>query len=293
MAVAKGLLETDLLHLPELTKIHLLQTSNLFLIPALGLRKPVKAASVQPESILRTYTTTPHQVSANSSLKRTQVQRFQGFDINDFADLRESHDMFIDDVFVQWAQRLGVCSHTHFRQAFRADIPWLLRLNTINPTFSCESDYSGTFVEKNEFVILAERSSPSGEQIPVGMVHYYLMWYYPCTGKQREAVRAVYVCTLQRVSENTHRQYVDEYGVDAEPYTGTMLLSLAFLHGKKCGMTMGYCDSTNNSITFYTNQFDMKSLPRPEGRHYTPMQLSLSDYNARNTMLRHIRKIIE
>ena len=201
--------------------------------------------------------------------------------------------MFIDEVFVHWAQVLGVCSHTRFRQAFRSDIPWLLRLNTINPTFSCESDYSGTFVEKNEFVILAERCSPCGEQIPVGMVHYYLMWYYPCTGKQREAVRAVYVCTLQRVSESTHPGYMEQYGVEAEPYTGAMLLSLAFLHGKKCGMTMGCCDSTSNSITFYTNQFDMKALPRPEGRHYTPMQLSITDFSAQNTMLRHIRRIDE
>ena len=98
MAVAKGLLETDLLHLPVSSKIHLLQNGSLFLIPALGLRKPVKTTSVPIETTIRTYAATPHQMSANSSLKRTQVQRFQGFDINDFADLRESHDMFIADV---------------------------------------------------------------------------------------------------------------------------------------------------------------------------------------------------
>ena len=55
MAIAKGLLETDLVHLPLSTKLHLLQNNSLFLIPALGLRKPVKIMSAPSEGLMRTY----------------------------------------------------------------------------------------------------------------------------------------------------------------------------------------------------------------------------------------------
>ena len=285
---AKWILQTDLRHLPEDAKLAVLQTNTLFTIPALGHLSVRLLKMPFADPLARTISMTPYPSSGNSSLKRTQVQRFQGFDINDFADLRESYDYHVDDPFLEWAKQHGICGSTRFRRAYRTDVHWLLRLNTINPTFSKESDYSGTFVEKNEFVIVAERRTPCGDMVPVGMVHYYLMWYYPCAGKQREAVRAVYVCTLQRVAHETHARFIEQYGVEAEPYTGAMLLSLAFLHGKKCGMTMGCCDSTDNSVSFYTNQFDMKALPRGEGRHYTPMQLSLADFNPRNTLLRHI-----
>ena len=285
---ARWILETDLRRLSEEAKLTVLQTNMLFTIPALGHLSLRLLKMPFSDPLVRTVSMTPYQSSGNSSLKRTQVQRFQGFDINDFADLRESYDCHVDEPFVEWAKQHAICCNTRFRRAYRTDVHWLLRLNTINPTFSKESDYSGTFVEKNEFVIIAERRNPRGDIVPVGMVHYYLMWYYPCAGKQREAVRAVYVCTLQRVAPETHARFIEQYGVEAEPYTGAMLLSLAFLHGKKCGMTMGCCDSTDNSVSFYTDQFDMKALPRGEGRHYTPMQLSLSDFNPRNTLLRHV-----
>ena len=260
-----------------------LRTDMAFEIPSLGTQSHSPQVLLPQDHHVRSGSSI-HRAT-NSSLQRTQ---FQGFDINDFADLREAYDCFIDYSFVSWAAEHGICKDTSFRRAYRQDIPWLLQVNTINPTFSKEQDYSGTFYEKNEFVIIAERVNSMGEKIPVGMVHYYLMWYYPCSGKDRDAVRAVYVCTLQKVDPSTHQDYIGRYGVTAEPLTGSILLSLAFLHGCQCQMTMGCCDSTDNSIKFYTSQYGMKALPKREGRHYTPMQINLSNFDAKNLLLQHI-----
>ena len=265
-------------------QLNALKGDTSFIIPSLGTQSRPPQTFEEEEPFFRV-SSSSHRAT-NSSLQKTM--QFQGFDINDFADLREAHDWFVDEDFIAWAAKNGVCSNTMFRRAYRQDIPWLLKVNTINPTFSKEQDYAGTFYEKNEFVIVAERRNAKGERIPVGMVHYYLMWYYPCVGKDRDAVRAVYVCTLQKVTPETHAKYIETYGAFAEPLTGSVLLSLAFLHGQKCQMTMGCCDSTDNSVSFYTSQYGMKALPKGEGKHYTPMQISLVDFDAKNILLQHI-----
>ena len=270
--------------LPSEVKLNALRGDTSFIIPSLGTQSHAPPIFEEEEQFFRV-SSSSHRAT-NSSLQKTM--QFQGFDINDFADLREAHDWFVDEEFIAWAAKNGVCSNTMFRRAYRQDIPWLLKVNTINPTFSKEQDYSGTFYEKNEFVIVAERRNAKGERIPVGMVHYYLMWYYPCVGKDRDAVRAVYVCTLQKVTPETHAKYIETYGASAEPLTGSVLLSLAFLHGQKCQMTMGCCDSTDNSVSFYTSQYGMKALPKGEGKHYTPMQISLVDFDAKNILLQHM-----
>ena len=281
-----AVLQNNLLALAPMSFVRLLQKDTAFLIPALGsAAQPLQEAPV--EDRVRTVAITPHGAS-NASFHRKQKLNFQGFDINDFADLRESHVCALDYDFIAWARGRGVCTNTSFRLAHKADVPWLLKINTINPTFSSEADYSGTFYEKNEFVIVAERKNDAGATVPVAMVHFYLMWYYPSSGKQREAVRAVYVCTLQRVARATHPAFVGQYRVEAEPMTGTMLLCLAFRQGQACQMSMGCCDSTDNSVSFYTQQFGMTALPRGEGRHYTPMQIPLSAFDARSVLLKHL-----
>ena len=281
-----AVLQNNLLALAPMSLVRLLQKDTAFLIPALGsAAQPLQEAPA--EDRVRTVAITPHGAS-NASFHRKQKLNFQGFDINDFADLRESHVCALDYDFIAWARGRGVCTNTSFRLAHKADVPWLLKINTINPTFSNEADYSGTFYEKNEFVIVAERKNDAGATVPVAMVHFYLMWYYPSSGKQREAVRAVYVCTLQRVARATHPAFVGQYRVEAEPMTGTMLLCLAFRQGQACQMSMGCCDSTDNSVSFYTQQFGMTALPRGEGRHYTPMQIPLSAFDARSVLLKHL-----
>lgn len=287
---SQNILHNHLLEMSKETRTRVLARDGAFYIPELGEESsPIRKLSSSADDMKQRVTSFTPRNPSNSSLHHPKQQAFQGFDINDFADLRESYECSLNVSFIQWAQMNGVCPETTFRQATKDDIAWLLRINNINPTFSREKDYSGTFYEKNEFVIIAERTNPAGRVIPVGMVHYYLMWYYPCAGKVREAVRAVYVCTLQRVTVETHGDFCNWYSVDAEPLTGSMLLSLAFLHGRDCQMTMGCCDSTDNSVSFYTNQFEMTALPRGEGRHYTPMQLDLSSFNAYDTLIRHIK----
>ena len=59
---------------------------------------------------------------------------------------------------------------------------------------------------------------------------------------------------------------------------GTVLLSLAFSHGRKAGMSLGCCDSTDNSITFYENVFHMQQYTKLPESHYTPMQLYLENF---------------
>lgn len=290
LQAARALLGADVRRMDLSAKLQLIRNNPLFVIPALGVQNASLATTE------RTIMDTPArgvepQKTSNSLAKRLQQLRFQGFDINDFGDLWEAHKCLLDQSFIQWAQEQDVCTTTRFRPATRADLHWLLQLNTINPTFSCESDYNSTFVEKNEFVVLAERQAPTGAWIPVGMVHYYLMWYYPPTNKQHGSCRAIYVCTLQRVTPETHPSFYNKYGVSSERYTGSMLLCLAFLHGKHAGMVVGFCDSTDNSVTFYTDQFQMKALPRGEGRHYTPMQLSLREFDAWNIIRRHLCKL--
>ena len=225
--------------LPSEVKLNALRGDTSFIIPSLGTQSHAPPIFEEEEQFFRV-SSSSHRAT-NSSLQKTM--QFQGFDINDFADLREAHDWFVDEEFIAWAAKNGVCSNTMFRRAYRQDIPWLLKVNTINPTFSKEQDYSGTFYEKNEFVIVAERRNAKGERIPVGMVHYYLMWYYPCVGKDRDAVRAVYVCTLQKVTPETHAKYIEMYGASAEPLTGSVLLSLAFLCRRAKGSIIRRCRS--------------------------------------------------
>ena len=282
-----SVLKTDFTHFTPAALVPLLKKDPLFVVPALGTHKAELVVSAPTEERMRAVASAPH-TTTNASFQRKQKLNFQGFDINDFADLRESYVCNLDYGFIVWAREHGVCKNTSFRIACASDIPWLLQINTINPTFSSQADYSGTFYEKNEFVILAERKNELGATVPVAMVHFYLMWYYPCTAKQREAVRAVYVCTLQRVSPSTHPTFCARHHVAAEPLTGTILLCLAFLQGRSCQMSMGCCDSTDNSVTFYTEQFGMTALPRGEGRHYTPMQIRLSSFDPRNILVKHM-----
>ena len=287
LQTATSLLQSAHLPVDPQERLRNVCSNPYFVIPALGQQQQLLSNTDKTKDEGASRAIGPQKMS-NALLKRTQQLRFQGFDINDFGDLWEAHECRLDQSFLSWIYSENVCATTRFRPACKNDLPWLLQLNTINPTFSQESDYSSTFVEKNEFVVLAERQAANGAWIPVGMVHYYLMWYYPPANKVHGSCRAVYVCTLQRVTASTHPVFVERYGVSAERYTGSILLCLAFLHGKQAGMAMGFCDSTDNSVTFYTEQFHMKALPRGEGRHYTPMQLSLQQFDAWNVIRTHL-----
>lgn len=82
--------------------------------------------------------------------------------------------------------------------------------------------------------------------------------------------------TLQVVKCSTHSKYVASH-ISAEPYTGTLLFSLACQHGIHTGMSYVLCDSTDSAISFYQHMFDMKANSR--GNHsYTPMQLDLAQF---------------
>lgn len=232
-----AVLQNSLLALAPMSFVRLLQKDAAFLIPALGSAAQPAAGSAGggprahrgDHAARRQQRVVPPQ--AEAELPGLRHQRLRG-------PAREPRVR--PGLRLHRLGRAGAaCAPTRpSAWAHKADVPWLLKINTINPTFSSEADYSGTFYEKNEFVIVAERKNDAGATVPVAMVHFYLMWYYPSSGKQREAVRAVYVCTLQRVARATHPAFVGQYRVEAEPMTGTMLLCLAFRQGQACQMSM-------------------------------------------------------
>ncbi|KAK8810564.1 hypothetical protein WA158_007139 [Blastocystis sp. Blastoise] len=201
---------------------------------------------------------------------------FRGFNMKDFLEMRQQYDHYVDQDVLSYFQSIGICQQTRFRNAVKEDLPWLLQINTVNPLYTTEESFDSLFNDKNEFLILAETQNKQGEWIPVGMVHYYFLVYFP--SHTRRSCKSIYVCTLQSVKTNTHSTFMNTYHINPEKYTGTVLLSLAFSHGKRSGMMMGCCDSTDDSIPFYETKFQMERLPKSNQSHYTPMQLYLEKF---------------
>lgn len=218
-----------------------------------------------------------------------------GFDSKDVSSCRETFDPYISEEVLEWFHRESMCLDTTFRLATINDINDLLQVNIVNPLYSKREDYETALKAKNEYVIVAERVNKKGKTCIVGLVHYYLIWYCPSHHDSEEKPRrrdglldasdlkvvqsrkVVYVCTLQVVKYSTHPQYVVSH-ISAEPYTGTILFSLACQHGIHTGMACVLCDSTDNAISFYKQVFDMKANTRGS-RLYTPMQMDLNQFH--------------
>lgn len=220
---------------------------------------------------------------------------FGGFDAKDFNACREMFPPYLSDEVLDWFHHEALCEETTVRMATEADIPTLLQINKVNPLYSKKEDYESVLTSKNEFVIVAERTS-KGRTSAVGMIHYYLIWHCPShkaasrerksKSRRRDGLlnlvdlevvpphKVVYVCTLQVIRKKTHNAYVRRH-LEAEPMTGSLLLSLAAMHGVFTGMSHLLCDSTEGATSFYETMFDMRQNPRGE-RKYIPMQLDLS-----------------
>lgn len=219
---------------------------------------------------------------------------FGGFDMKDFNACREVFPPYLSDEVLDWFHHEAFCRETTVRMAREEDIPTLLQVNKVNPLYSKAEDYQSVLTSKNEFVIVAERTS-KGKTSVVGMVHYYLIWHCPsnkAASRKRKSKsrrdgllnpvdlavvpphKVVYVCTLQVVRKGTHNAYLRHH-LQAEPMTGSLLLSLAAMHGTFTGMSHLLCDSTEGATSFYETMFDMRMNPRGE-RNYIPMQLDLS-----------------
>ena len=220
---------------------------------------------------------------------------FGGFDMKDFNACREVFPPYLSDEVLDWFHHEAFCGETTVRMARETDIPTLLQINKVNPLYSKKEDYESVLTSKNEFVIVAERTS-KGKTSVVGMIHYYLIWHCPShkasshekksKSRRRDGLlnpvdlevipphKVVYVCTLQVVRKKTHNTYIRRH-LQAEPMTGSLLLSLAAMHGVFTGMSHLLCDSTEGATSFYETMFDMRVNPRGE-RNYIPMQLDLS-----------------
>ena len=226
----------------------------------------------------------------------TNVQNrlhYCGFEPKQFSGLLDTIPNSIDQDVIQWFQQEKMCVHTQFRNATRADIKRLIQINRINPLYSQASDYEFVLSNPNEFIIVAERTNSKGQSILVGMIHYYLIWYYPRTisVKRKGGLlkaddvtiippqKVVYICTLQTVHKNSHPQYVSHLGMESEHHTGKLLLSLACEHGKKNGMSWVLLDSTPEAVSFYRDMFGMTVNENERSENYIPVQFSLSRFN--------------
>lgn len=217
---------------------------------------------------------------------------FGGYNPKEASSCRETYDSFISEDVIQWFHSQSYCLNTTFRLATIHDIPSLLQVNTVNPTYEKQEDYETALKAKNEYIIIAERVDKTGKKWIVGMVHYYLIWYCPSHSidnkpRRRDGLlnasdlqviqshKVVYVCTLQ-VVKPSHPLYGIS-AIAAQSHTGSLLFSLACQHGIHTGMSYVLCDSTDDAVSFYQQMFDMRANPRGN-RSYTPMQLDLTQF---------------
>ena len=226
----------------------------------------------------------------------TNVQdrlHYCGFESKQFSGLLTAIPNSIDKDVIQWFQQEEMCTHTHFRNAKSEDIRDLIQINQINPLYSQANDYEFALSNPNEFIIVAERTNSNGQRVLVGMVHYYMILYYPRTISVKRkggllkaddvtiipSQKVVYICTLQTVHKDSHPQYVSHIGIESEHHTGKLLLSLACEHGKKSGMNWVLLDSTPEAVSFYKDVFGMTVNEKERNGNYIPVQFSLSRFN--------------
>lgn len=229
---------------------------------------------------------------------------FQGFDSADVSYIREKFDPFIDNDVISWFHENKYCKNVSVRCATVRDIPSLLEVNTINPLYFRKEDLLSSMESQNEFILIAERTNRKKEKVIVGMIHYYLIWYYPHASKRKHSIvnpptptnnppqKVVYVCTLQTVRFVTHKNYIKRNETQSEYGLGKLLFCLACQHGIKTGMKYLLLDSTKEAVPFYTSIFHMKENS-VEGREYVPLQLKLDQFNYRivyNPIMRTLSK---
>lgn len=217
---------------------------------------------------------------------------FHGFEAIETCSCLETYTSYIDPAVISWFHSQHYCEDTIFRPATIEDIPQLLKVNTINPLYFKQDDFKAALSARNEFIIVAERINFRGKPVIVGLIHYYLIWYYPpsITSKHNKSSQLsvnesfrpqqiVYICTLQVLKESTHSQYLQKVSIQSEMGTGKLLFSLACQHGLK--QKFKYCclDSTKEAVSFYQDCFQMQKGSSEKNRMYIPLQLNLEQFH--------------
>ena len=217
---------------------------------------------------------------------------YTGYDPELFQPLSQSYPNLIDQEVVDWFKKEHICCKSTFRLATCEDIPTLTKLNHINSKYNKAEYYKELFALPNHFLLVVERDNSNGEQVLVGMAHYY---FAACESKPKYGKsegdcqvvgkkepnmeeRVVYISELQVNQNKNTKRNNRNLGMESEPDTCKVVFSLICEHGRRAGMRWVLVDSSFSNVAYYQQILGMIVTSSKDVGKYS-MQLSLLHSN--------------
>ena len=217
---------------------------------------------------------------------------YSGYDPELFQPLHQSYPSLVDQEVVDWFKKECICCKSTFRLATCEDIPTLTKLSHNNSKYNKAEYYKELFALPNHFLLVVEKDNSNGEQVLVGMAHYY---FAACQSKPKYGKdggdcqvvvkkepnmeeRVVYISELQVNRNKNAKRNNRNLGMESEPDTCKVVFSLICEHGRRAGMRWVLVDSNFSNVAYYQQILGMKVTSSKNVGKYS-MQLSLLYFN--------------
>ena len=213
---------------------------------------------------------------------------YTGYDPGLFQPLHRSYPSLIDQSVIDWFKKEHICCNSTFRFATCEDIPTLTKLSHINSKYNEAEYYKELFSLRNHFLLVVEREDSQGEQVIVGMVHYYFAAIQSkpkggLNGRDGQVVvkkepnmeeKVVYISEFQLNQKKNTKRKMKSSTMESEPETSKVLFSLLSEHGRRAGMKWVLVDSNYSAVPYFQQIRGMKVIKRKDKGKYS-MQLSI------------------
>ena len=222
---------------------------------------------------------------------------FCEYDSECFYQLGKSYSSYIDKKVVNWFKKTKhICCGSTFRFATPEDIPNLRSMNRNYSKYNKASYYEELLSLRNQFLLVVERTNLEGKQTLVGMIHYAFEEYrtklrcetdviggYQEKEKEKSEIakNTVRISMLRLIHKKKTGRILKCVGIESEPDTLMVMLSLLCEHGRREGMKWLLLVSPRSKVQYFQQIFGMKVTENPNMKKIL-MELDISQFDYRN-----------